>query len=259
MSQFLFVEKNSVFHRLHPSGKIICLLLSFVFPLAFTDPRFILALWLIALPAGIASGAFQVLKRLKFLFSFIVIASFFLWLAFTPRSEPWFFLFGIKLSQPAIYYSAGMALRLGLMLFFGMVFIASTRVEELYYGLTRLGLPFAVSFALSLSFRLVPIFSESVKTILQAQRSRGLRTTGTPLQRFKSYFPLFVPVFLSALRKVDHLSIALEARGFGAGIKRTSWIQFRFSALDYLFLFLLIALTGGCFLLRFFGYGLIKF
>lgn len=259
MSQFLFVEKESVFHRLHPSGKIIGLLFSFLFPLAFTDPRFILALWVITLPAGIASGAFQILKRLKFLFGFIILASFFLWLAFTKANAPWIYLPGFKLSQPAIYYSAGMALRLGLMLFFGMVFIASTRIEELYYGLTRLGLPFAVSFALSLSFRLVPIFSETIKTILQAQRSRGLKVTGGLLQRFKSYLPLFVPVFLSALRKVDHLSIALEARGFGAGIKRTSWIEYHLSARDYFFFFTILFLTVCCFYLRFLGYGVIKF
>jgi len=154
MSQFLFVEKDSVFHRLHPSGKIIGLILSFVFPLAFNDPKYILALWLIAIPAGISSGAFQILKRLWFLFFFIILASFVLWTIFTKAGEPVLSLAGLKISKEAMLYGAGMALRLGLLLFFGMIFISSTRVEDLFYGLTRLGLPFAISFALSLSFRL---------------------------------------------------------------------------------------------------------
>jgi len=257
MSQFLLVEKDSVFHRLHPSGKIIGLLLSFIFPLAFTDPRYILLLWLIALPAGISSGAFQILKRLWFLFGFIILASFILWNIFTRGGEMIYILPGLKLGKEAILFSAGMSLRLGLALFLGMIFIASTRVEDLYYGLNRMGIPFAVSFALSLSFRLVPIFSESAATILQAQRSRGLKTSRGLIQRFRSYFPLFIPVFLSALRRVDHLSIALESRGFGAGIKRTSWVEYRFAARDYLFLAAILIVGGVCVYLRLNGLGTI--
>ncbi len=257
MSQFLFVEKNSLFHRLHPSGKIAGLILCFIFPLAFNDPRYLLALWLIAIPAGIASGAFSILKRLWFLFLFIVLASFLLWALFTKGDEPFIYIAGLELSLPAIRFSAGMALRLGLMLFFGMVFLASTRVEDLYYGLTHLGIPFSVSFALSLSFRLVPIFSESAQTILSAQRSRGLKTTGNPIARFKSYFPLFIPVFLSALRRVDHLAIALESRGFGAGLKRTSWVEYQLGVRDYLFLGAIVLVGGACLYLRLQGLGVV--
>jgi energy-coupling factor transport system permease protein len=145
------------------------------------------------------------------------------------------------------------------MLFFGLCFIASTPIEDLYYGLVRLGLPFPMSFALSLSFRLVPIFSESASAILQAQRSRGLKTSGNPISRFKSYFPLFVPVFLSALRKVDQLSIALEARGFGAGIKRTSFVEFKFSGWDWAVLVFCLLLAAGCVSLRLLGHGFVRF
>ncbi len=258
MSQFMYVEKNSVFHRLHPSAKIVGLAVSFLFPLAFTDPRYLLALWLIAIPAGVLSGGFRILRKMLGFYLIIIIAGFFLWMIFTRGGSQMVSVFGIKLSREAILFSAGMSLRLGLLLLFGMIFIASTRIEDFHFGLTRLGIPFPISFALSLSFRLAPIFSESAAAILQAQRSRGLKTSGSLVQRFRSYFPLFVPVFISALRRVDHLSIALETRGFGAGIKRTSWVEYRLSAGDYLFLAALIFIGGVCLYLRVKGLGAIS-
>lgn len=259
MSEFLFIERESFFRRLHPSGKIISLVLVFVAALLLDDPCYMLGLWLIVLPAGYFSAGFRLLARLWFLFSAICLASFMLWAVFTRAGNPLFALGPLRLTEQGVLFAAGSALRLGLMLFCGLIFIASTPIENLFYGLTGLGVPFPVSFALSLSFRLVPIFSQSASTILQAQRARGLITSANPVRKFQSYFPLFVPVFLSALRKVDQLSVALEARGFGSGIKRTSWIQFRFSRRDWLLLVFCLLLDAGCIWLRFHGLGTVKF
>jgi len=257
MSGFLYIEQESFFRRLHPSGKIIALALVFVAALMLDHPLYMLALWAIAIPAGILSKGFKLLARLKFLFLAVCLASFILWATFTREGAPLFALGAISFTREGILFAAGNALRLGLMLFFGLCFIASTPIEDLYYGLVKLGVPFPVSFALSLSFRLVPIFSESAAAILQAQKSRGLKVSGNPLAKLKSYFPLSVPVFLSALRKVDQLSIALEARGFGAKTKRTSWIEFKFSRRDWLLLGLCLALDACCIGLRILGHGVV--
>jgi len=258
MSDF-FAAQESFFRRLHPSGKMAALLLVFVAALLLDDPRYVLILWVIAIPAGILSGAFKLLRRLWPIFLAVALASFVLWAVFTRAGTILISFAGLSLTRQGVVYAGGMSLRLSVMLFFGLVFIASTPIEDLYYGLVNMGLPFPASFALSLSFRLVPIFSESASTILQAQRSRGLAAEGGLVSRFKSYFPLFVPVFLSALRRVDQLSIALESRGFGAGIKRTSFIQFRFSARDFIVLGFCLALAAGFIALRILGLGMVQF
>jgi energy-coupling factor transport system permease protein len=258
MSEF-FAAQESFFRRLHPSGKMTALLLVFVAALMLDDPRYVLILWVIAIPAGFLSGAFRLLRKLWPIFLAVALASFILWAIFTREGSRLASFNSLWLTRQGVLYAAGMSLRLSVMLFFGLVFIASTPVEDLYYGLVKMGLPFPASFALSLSFRLVPIFSESAKTILQAQRSRGLETGGGLISRFKSYFPLFVPVFLFALRRVDQLSIALESRGFGAGIKRTSYIQFSLSALDFVVLGFCLALATAFVALRMLGLGMVKF
>jgi len=259
MSQFLYIEEKGWFHKRHPSGKIIALLIAFIPPLSFNHPLYLLGLWLIIIPAGIYSRGAKLLYQLRWLFFGICLASFVLWTIFTKGNNVLFSLGALRISQESLLYGAGMALRLGLLLFLGLIFIASTSIEDLYYGLVKLKIPFPMSFALSLSFRLVPIFSENARTILQAQRSRGLKIEGGIIVKLKSYFPLFVPVFLSALRKVDQLSIALEARGFGAGIKRTSWVEYKFSFNDWLLLIVILGICGVCLVLRLSGMGMVKF
>jgi len=259
MSSLFYVEEKSWFSRRHPTGKIFALVFAFAAALAFNDPRYVLALWVVAVLAGLKSNAFKMLWQIRGLFLAICIASFVLWTLFTRAGTPLLAIGGLKITSQGMMYAAGMSLRLGLMLFFGLVFIASTPIEYLLYGLLRMGVPFPVSFALSLSFRLVPIFSESIATIRQAQQSRGLKASGNFIQRYQSYFPLFVPVLLSALRKVDQLSIALESRGFGSGIKRTSWIEFKFGAGDWLVLLSSLLLCAGCIALRLMGLGVVRF
>jgi energy-coupling factor transport system permease protein len=258
MSQLFYVDQGSWFSKLHPTGKIFALVFAFGAAIAFNDPRYILALWLVAIVAGVYSNAFQMLFRIKWLFLAICLTSFGLWTLFTRTGDPAFAIAGFAVTRQGLLYGAGMSLRLGLMLFFGLVFIASTPVEDLLFGLLRLKVPFPVAFALSLSFRLVPIFSESIATIRQAQQSRGLKTSGNLVRRFQSYFPLFVPVLLSALRKVDQLSIALESRGFGSPVKRTSWIEFQFGPRDWLVLLISMALCAACVALRAMGLGVVK-
>jgi len=259
MSQFLYIDEKGWFHKRHPSGKIIALLIAFIPPLSFNHPLYLLCLWLIIIPAGIYSKGFQLLFRLRWLFFGICLASFVLWTIFTRGGTILFSISALSITNSGMIYASGMALRLGFLLFLGLIFIASTSIEDLYYGLVKLKIPFPMSFALSLSFRLVPIFSENARTILQAQRSRGLKIEAGLTAKLKSYFPLFVPVFLSALRKVDQLSIALEARGFGAGIKRSSWVEYKFSFNDWLLLALSLGLCAVCLGLRLSGLGMVKF
>ena len=56
----------------------------------------------------------------------------------------------------------------------GLIFLSTTRNEELTNGLIRMGCPYPIAFALSTALRLVPTFAGAGATIIQAQVSRGL-------------------------------------------------------------------------------------
>lgn len=61
------------------------------------------------------------------------------------------------------------------------------------------------------------------------------------IQRTRNLIPLLVPLFLSALRRAEDLSLAMEARGYVGGKGRTSFIQLKSAPQDYLALALVLS------------------
>ncbi len=256
MSLYLYSERISFLHKLHPVSKIIGLLLSFVAALAFSHPLYILPLAILVIIPGLRAGAGDGLHRVWPLMIAIGLASFLLWGVFFPGKTVVYSLAPFCITREALLYGAGMAIRLNLMLFCGLIFLASTRIEDFTAGLSVMGIPFSLSFALSLSFRLVPIFSETTQTIIQAQRCRGLETESKGLiKRMFAYLPLLVPVFASALRRTDQLAVALESKGFGSKIKRTTYREYLFRGQDVIFLLAMIVISAGSVTIRILGMG----
>src|SRR5208282_4743070 len=123
-------------------------------------------------------------------------------------------------------------------------------------GLQRMRVPYRVSFAISLSFRLVPLFIDSALTVVDAQRLRGYDfDAGGPLERVRRYVPVIIPVFMGALRKANNMAMALEARGFGRDNAPTSFIEYRMHARDAEAFVVLIAVGTIAFMLYWTGYG----
>ncbi len=67
-------------------------------------------------------------------------------------------------------------------------------------GLARLGVPYRARFAITLSFRLAPLFIDSYLTVVDAESLRGLDFgRGRIIDRLKRYAPVVIPVFMGAL------------------------------------------------------------
>lgn len=240
----LYLPYNTALHRLHPSTKIVALILLLILTVTFTEIWQQLIILAGVLAIATLGRAFKNVGRILPLMVAITLFSCVTWSLFKRDGIP-FWTFGpLSLSSESIQYGIAMALRLNAMLLAGSVFISSTRVEEFSYGLRALGLPFPVSFALSLSFRLVPLFFTRIGIVIQAQQSRGLDLgKGNLLQRARNYVPLLVPIFVYAIRDTDLLAMALESKGFGVGIRRTEYLTFAFGTVDVMILATLVSLN----------------
>jgi len=162
----------------------------------------------------------------------------------------------LSISKESLLYGLGMSFRLAMMIISGMIFISCTKVEEFTWGLHKLGLPFRISFALSLAFRLVPTFAQTAQTITQAQLARGLDLDkGGFIIKIKKYIPLIIPILAYAIKKTDLLAQALESKGFGNRGPRTNYLEFKFSIIDYSVVALLFCLLVFCILIRLSGLG----
>jgi energy-coupling factor transport system permease protein len=93
--------------------------------------------------------------------------------------------------------------------------------------------PYRIGFAVTLSFRLVPVFLESANRVVEAQRCRGFDfARGGVVERIRRYVPVLVPVFMGALRRTDGLAMALDSRGFQLDGDRVTYLHYPLGALD---------------------------
>ncbi len=217
----LYVPATSPLHRLHPVTKLGGLLAFIVAAFVVDQP-----LWLLPLALGIAlllvpAGALPNVRRLRLMFVLVFVFTLSVWTLFFQRP------FWVP-TWPGFQFGLSTALRLDTFLAAGILFLTVTRVEEVAYALGRLGVPYTVGFTLTLAFRLVPVFFESALTVVQAQRCRGLEfNRGGIVTRLRRFVPVLVPVFIGALRRADHMAMALELRGFNSGRPRTTFLRAR--------------------------------
>lgn len=236
---FLYEDKGSFIHRLDPSVKLIALLLLFCQPLLSSDPIYLLGSLFAALCLGLLGRSLAAFLRMKTLLLVLFLASAFLWSIFTG---------GHILHR--ILHGVAMGLRICSLIMFGIVFLATTRVEEMILGLERLGLPYKVGFVLSMAIRLLPVFSTTGSEIVEAQRARGHDPfSGGIISRIRGSIPLIAPIFLYALRRADQISIALEVRGFGSK-RRTRYLEGRIRISEILSLAVVIAFLALSFMVK---------
>lgn len=249
-------QNSSPLHHLHPSTKVLCLLLFLVWAMVFNHPLYLLAITALVVIINLIGGSFR--RALSFWKFYLVIscAAVLLWSLFLDEPGPGYNILGRHIATSAILYGIGMGLRLISLILFAVVFSSTTPIEAFNYGLRRLGLPYRVGFSLSLAFRLVPSVYQTAKMVESAQQARGHNPRkGGPLRRIFGFVPLMIPTILYTLRSANNLSLALECKGFGLKRKRTSLARYRIGWWDILTLALFIVGLSASIWLRLKGYG----
>ncbi len=285
MSVFLYVDRSTALHRLHPVTKVAGLVLGFALALTFSHPLPALGAVLLAGVALVAGGGVASLARAwKFLLLLFVMTTL-IWSVFLKLGEKGGTAdFTLKVPVPQVQlseetalgggevtlieaswttveYGAAMGLRIVACLVFGLAFLTCTRTEDFALALRSLGAPQGVSVAVSLAFRLVPALAGTARNVMEAQQARGVDPeAGNIIQRFRNYVPLITPVLAHALRGADLTAMALESRGLGAApTKRTHYRQFAAGAADVVLVVGMLVLVAACVYARTQGLGVIDF
>lgn len=222
---YLYLERQSLFHGLHPVTRLLLLLLMVTLPFFAPGLNGIVAVFCAyILLLLIARALSNLIKFWKLLFIFWT-ATFLIWIVIPYlRHDPW-----------SVRQAALLATRIICFVAAGLLFVSTTRIEEFTYALTRAGIPYRGAFALSLGFRLVPMFYQNLSTITDAQKSRGVDLDNAGLiRKVRLYLPILSILISYGLRNSDLMAMSLEAKGFGYLPKRTSYLQPRFGAIDLL-------------------------
>jgi energy-coupling factor transport system permease protein len=229
LSVYLFVERDSVLHRLDPRPKFLAVVAVIFLAVSSEHPLLPAVLQAGAFLGIWVAGAWSSLRRVRTVLIAIFLVSLVVW---TFVSEGTTTLVG-PIELESVLFGLSTGLKLSATITASVVWLSTTRNEEITSGFIRMGVPYRVAFAFSSALRMVPTFVGAGTTIIQAQQSRGLDPeSGNVLTRIRKYLPLVVPVFAAALRSAGQMAMALEARGFGAQKERTSLLQLRMSAVD---------------------------
>ena len=258
MKTSLYIDRDSVVHQLHPTLKIFALFATFWSVYWIDNPLVLVPFMAAEIAVAFAIGARSNLYRFRWFFLLIVLPTMITWMISYRKGTPIINLPLIHASKESILFGLGKGLKVAALVLASVLFLSSTKVEELSVGLSRLGFPYRFGFTITLAFRLVPLFIDSALTVVDAQRLRGYDfDAGGPFERIRRYVPVIIPVFMGALRKANNMAMALEARGFGRNNNPTSFIEYRMHRRDAEAFVVLLAVATVAFMLYWTGYGAI--
>jgi energy-coupling factor transport system permease protein len=251
MNIFLYLDKDTWIHRLDPRTKIIGVLIIFSVCLCFNHPLYMAAISLGVTLTALSARALRNFWRLRFILILLVLFSTVMWPFFVKGPTLLWSWGPLQVSRESLLYGIAMGLRLATFVATGLIFLSTTRNEELTNGLIRMGCPYPIAFAVSTALRLVPTFAGAGATIIQAQVSRGLDLeSGNIFNRMGKFIPQAVPLFIYAIRHTNLLAMALESKGFSPESRRTMYYEPHMRGRDYAVLISLLLILAILLYLR---------
>lgn len=258
-SRLQYAHSDNYLHRRNPLLKFLALIFVTIGVVIYPSWRFGLIILLIILsffiitriPIRITKG------RLRYLIIFSIFLLLLQILA-TPNGTILGFLvpqlgdFGpyFPVTDFGIERGLAIAVRFLVIVFSSMLFISITDPTLLAHSLTRLGLPYKYSFTLVIALRFLPLFDNEMNTVRMAQQSRGISVEVGGLSKIlRTIRYTFFPLLVSALSRVDTLSLSMDGRGFGYAKDRTYLRKSKWNRSDSIILILLLGFFLTCILL----------
>lgn len=221
-SMTLYVDRNSIIHRIDPLTKLLFVFVSIAVTYILPEHEFVLAVTFVSILMLIIGKVFRKILPIIAVSIILIISIIIVQGIFHPENETALFtLFGISFYKEGLSYAALLTLRVINMLSAFGVLILTTKHDELIERLIKKGMSPKLGYVFLSVLQLIPEMKSSVGKISDAQRSRGMETEGNLMVRMKAFFPLIGPVVLNSLNDTRERAIALEVRGFNTKGKRT--------------------------------------
>lgn len=237
-----YVPGDTVLHRLNPVTKLALAAAIIIATFLAQGYAALIALLLLTLLLGVYAGsASRLLSLLKVLLP-VAVLMLVLQVAFVRHGEP-VFLFvtadGLVSGTKACLRLVGVALPLVLML-------TVTKTTDLANAcVEKLHIPYKYAFTFTTALRFVPVFTQEMNAIMEAQTARGVEfDTKNPFKKLVLMLPVCVPLLVTSVGKTDAAALAAEQRGFYLRTRDSSYRRYPFRARDAAAFALCIALIA---------------
>ena len=247
-------------HRLDPRAKLIGLFLMIAAVFipkswwVFLVIALLLALALLLAKIGIKMIV-QSFKPMIMMMIFLLVIN-----SLTIKTGDVMFTIGtFAVYKDAIFNTLFVITRLLLMISITTLLTATTNPLDLTLGIEWLLKPLEVihfpahevAMMVSIALRFIPTIIEETMRIMNAQKSRGVDfENGRLAEKISAILSLIVPLFSVAFERAYELADAMEARGYVPGEKRTRYHVLHFRFMDYLFIFICMAILAFSILSR---------
>ena len=130
-------------------------------------------------------------------------------------------------------YQAG--LKSGLSLSFSIMNIAgmfvwmfqTTENKEFTRALEDSGMNYKAAYVFISSLQMIDVLGKNSRTIMNAQRARGVETEGNMIVRAKAFFPSLVPLIVGAITSSEERVLTLESKGFDVNGPKTHLFELK--------------------------------
>jgi energy-coupling factor transport system permease protein len=233
-----YIDRPSPVHALSGATKLIVFLLWSVLAMAGYDTRIMCVMTVIAVVvfglARIRLGDLAFVLKLFVVFMILNLVTIYI---FSP--EQGVIIYGTRhviaegwgrftVTQEQLFYELNVFLKYTTVLPLAMLLIVTVHPSEFAASLNRIGVPYAIAYAVSLTFRYIPDVQRDYENISQAQQARGIELSRkqSPMKRFKGAAAILLPLIFTSIDRIDVVSRAMELRSFGKYKKRT-WYSAR--------------------------------
>jgi len=243
---FNYNDEDTFIHRLSGLSKMIAFMaLTSTVMLSF-DIRvilFVLAFSLIVLK--ISKITFRQIRVILIYVSFFLLINLFLTFLFEPEyavgiygtRNVVFKIFGRYIvTQEQLFYQITKMIKYASVIPLGIIFLFTTNPSEFAASINRIGVPYKVAYAFSLTLRYFPDVQREYINISRAQQARGLnisKETGV-VHRLKYGILIVFPLIFSTLDRIENIANAMDLRGFAKYKRRTWYNAKKLNYKDYL-------------------------
>ncbi|WP_321971540.1 energy-coupling factor transporter transmembrane component T [Paratractidigestivibacter sp.] len=226
-----YIPGNSLLHRLNPVTKLALAAAIIIATFLGDTYALLLALLVLTFALGAYAKASRGLVSLAKLMVPLAMVMLVLQTAFIRTGQPvfaWATMDGLVTGSKAGLRLLGVALPLILML-------SVTKLNDLANAVVEvLHVPYRYAFTFTTALRFVPVFSQEMNAIMEAQTARGVEyDTKNPIKKLQLMLPLFVPLLVSSVGKTDATALAAEQRGFYLRTRESSYKRYPLRAADF--------------------------
>lgn len=250
---FSYYMGDSFLHRRNPSLKLLCLMVMVLAVTLAFDPWtptvfFLLALVILPLLGHVSLRTL----RMPLLFFFILGALGFVGsnaLFYAPTvGKPLTILWQggtFRVSIEGIRVGISLAMRMMAIVFFSMIFVATTDPTDLVLSLIQnVRFPFRLGYGILVAYRFLPLWRTELEVIRAAHRIRGVGERTTLSGRWEQLRRYAVPLLANAIRKSERVAIAMDSKAFGALPRRTYYRKLEVTRADWAMFVGTLAITG---------------